>query len=780
MGKLSKFIEDLGQWITYIIRESSNHMISIVIIFLLLILLWFFPQTRDLLLVLNQPTKNHLGEMILFFSSLAVLAFLISNVNDYFYGNSNSLLPRDDIENAIIKNESIETYRSKEREDQKLYIRRVLPKVLGTFLILLTAFSVNNIGFSVSGDDTKNSFYKYLFIILSILLVLTLNLHFTRWFTGLFKDKKWANYAPITIAIICLVVIMGFGFFNKGDSDGDVVMLFVALLLFALFFFVVSVSYSKPILLFKEKVGGYAIALCTMIAFIAYITFLISPKLSHGFNPLSIVLISFIGIFSILTLIRYLGKVIKTPLVTLLTIFIFIWSGIIASNDNFKHYEVSNVAYDQANYNLKNRPQLEKYMASWIEDRIQYTDSIKKFPVIFVAAEGGGSRAGLWSLLVNSYLYEKDKDYFEKHLLSLTGASGGNVGNSIFYTTAYQNLLNKDTINFISNDKQFTYKASDFYQKNFLSSSVASFLGRDMLSSLSGISLRDDRAKILENEWETTYEEVFHENKTTNKLLLSSSFLSLSTNKKKLGITPPLLLVNTTHLQSGNHSTISNVIIDDRKFVPDITKDFLADYKDAYSDNKNYDNTSIKISTAMLLNARFPYVSPAGRVTNIGQFADAGYYDNIGSYSTHILVNTFKKVVSTHYPEYKDRFDVRVLIIANNPHEDKEEDSHDEKKMKEKEKKKEKEKDTIKYSSQLQAPINTILSATFAHPNELIKTYEKEYLVTSKKTDIYIKNDTITPILPLGRYLSDFAILSLEERLKNQDIIKKLDNILSN
>ncbi|PQJ79802.1 hypothetical protein BTO18_11730 [Polaribacter porphyrae] len=92
--------ESIRDWLVIIAKESKNHIASIIIIILLFFLLWFFLQTRDLLVVLNQPKEKHLFEMILFFSSITILSFLISNVNDYFYGKI-SLIPRDNKELAF-------------------------------------------------------------------------------------------------------------------------------------------------------------------------------------------------------------------------------------------------------------------------------------------------------------------------------------------------------------------------------------------------------------------------------------------------------------------------------------------------------------------------------------------------------------------------------------------------------------------------------------------------------------------------------------------------------
>jgi len=46
----------------------------------------------------------------------------------------------------------------------------------------------------------------------------------------------------------------------------------------------------------------------------------------------------------------------------------------------------------------------------------------------------------------------------------------------------------------------------------------------------------------------------------------------------------------------------------------------------------------------MLLNARFPFISSAGKAPSIRQFVNAGYYDNIGGTLTQELIEVFENI----------------------------------------------------------------------------------------------------------------------------------------
>lgn len=100
----------------------------------------------------------------------------------------------------------------------------------------------------------------------------------------------------------------------------------------------------------------------------------------------------------------------------------------------------------------------------------------------------------------------------------------------------------------------------------------------------------------------------------------------------------PVLCINTTRMQDGYPAVISNIAIDPLTFNNRI--DVLAGL------NHGRD---MKLSTAVVLGASFPYLSPAGRIDGIklqnGQakeypfyFVDGGYVDNSGAGVVHEMI----------------------------------------------------------------------------------------------------------------------------------------------
>jgi hypothetical protein len=216
------------------------------------------------------------------------------------------------------------------------------------------------------------------------------------------------------------------------------------------------------------------------------------------------------------------------------------------------------------------------------------------------------------------------------------------------------------------------------------------------------------------------------------------------------------------------------------KFVTDslnlnVFQDFLME-DDRHSANPN---SSIKYSTAMSLAARFPYISPVGRAKGVGQFMDAGYYDNIGGTVTRRLHQAFVSTLhsDTAFVDIKDMVKPVFLLITNNNSKSKTF----------------KDKESINYQPQIFAPAVGVLNATFAQVEEMKKTFGTDYLIESKRISVQLdsltleslhsftnNNDSVKPALPLGRYLSKTVIRAMEQNLiSNKEAKTVIDSLLN-
>jgi hypothetical protein len=764
-------------WLQLLVKQMAFNTLSIIFIIIVYLMLWIVPQINDLIVVIIQ-SENHWLVVPIFLSVLSVFAFLISSVNEFIYpeipDNLKAKMPNEQVQQfqhhqdklftppkdrkevfIELKNSDDNPITEEDFEEtSEEYLKRMFPKVLGTILILVAAFAVNNTAVQVYEENFWNIGHWGLLISI-VLLVLLTNKKIADWLLDKLGFILKASLFPIIVIGICLSVIFIFGFMNQGGSIRDVQLFFTSLLLLALFFIIVTTSYNTHILTLK-KYAFKVITFLTILIFCCYLYLFILPWGLKFLTPLSIVLICLVGVYSFLNLIRFFSARFKRfpslPLVLVVLAFLAI---ITTSRPGFNHYKASET---KTSIKLSDRITLEEYTKTWIQDRYQDIASStaeNPFPIIFVSSEGGGSRAGLWTFLVQSYLFDQNPDYFEKYLFSLSGASGGGVGNNLFYTQAYEILENSSATPLKypkENNEGFYYRASTIYNADYLSSSVASLLGRDSFVSITGLFPRsfEDRGALLENEWENGFSETFNRSAESS---LGAAYLAMmpeltELNRRNLNtidsIIPvesnsyirPLLITSVTHLQTGKRYIISPVDMKNSKYNMDVFPDLLEEYV-----KYNGDSTMIKRSTAMSMNARFPYLSPVARIDSVGQFGDAGYYNNIGG-GVSLRLQQALMMEMEKYPELKGKYSIRQLSVTN------------------------KEKKNFKYSSQLTAPLSMIANATFAHPKESESTFDNRFSIQSAETIIENEDgEKIKPFIPLGRYLSKNSVLSMEQRL---------------
>lgn len=274
------------------------------------------------------------------------------------------------------------------------------------------------------------------------------------------------------------------------------------------------------------------------------------------------------------------------------------------------------------------RMYLDTYINHWLKDKNE--DTVK---VYLVACEGGGIRAAYWSNEVLSELQEKWPD-FNKHTLAYSTVSGGTLG-----AIAYQLSIK------CSDDAKTSRDISRRFLKNdFLSPIMGYALFPDALQRFLPFPVAKlDRAVILEKTWENAWQEscpmkenYFQQGYLENKF----------TEADNLG---PLLLFNATHIETGKRVLVSPVKFGDNQFYQ-------------ATDLLSVTNKDLPLSSAVLLSARFPYLTPAGLIVDKsgekwGHIGDGGYYENLGI-STLLEVYTRLKTVSA-----KKKIPIKVSFI---------------------------------------------------------------------------------------------------------------------
>jgi len=278
-----------------------------------------------------------------------------------------------------------------------------------------------------------------------------------------------------------------------------------------------------------------------------------------------------------------------------------------------------------------NKASVRDYFIQWIKDRDTLINKSKEFPVYFVLSDGGASRSGYWVASVLGKLEDTSQHGFSKHLFCLSGASGGSVGNAAFFTLL-KDAADRPDKN-LPNNQSFIQAGKEYLRSDFLTYTLSRMLGHDFFVPMLPFNTGGDRAKALTDALEQAPKD-----SVLLKNQLQVPFSELAVYKNRVNTKLPILCVNTTRMQDGAPSVISTIAIDPLTFNNRI--DVLA---------RLNNNRDMKLSTAVVLGASFPYVSPAGRIDGLKflkdgpkefpfYFVDGGYVDNSGAGVVHEMI----------------------------------------------------------------------------------------------------------------------------------------------
>ncbi|MGB0999064.1 MAG: hypothetical protein ACPGVE_01870 [Flavobacteriales bacterium] len=332
-------------------------------------------------------------------------------------------------------------------------------------------------------------------------------------------------------------------------------------------------------------------------------------------SPLTYVIIGLSGLASIVIVINWLAyaKLKNFPLLAIVVLCI--------AGYNYSHTSESHsLDPHDAHISYNQRDSLKTYIRTWLtekKDRIEcYDDVGKKYPILFFNAEGGGSRGLIHTGLVHNAILEQYPNYFE-HIILMTGASGGQNGNSIFFASGGKTTLG-------------TKQAKAFFNNDFASSSLISLLGRDL------IAMKKGRGHILINQWDSVFNLTYPSQQRQLSEPLYNFYYDASGNL--VSPLPPLLLSSATSVQDGRHHYHSPFAFKDSNAL------FFGD-KDIHSHCKHWNNKKgYTIKQSMMLNSAFPVLSPIMRTSPHNQYVDAGLFESNGFLATFKFVESLKTV----------------------------------------------------------------------------------------------------------------------------------------
>ena len=293
---------------------------------------------------------------------------------------------------------------------------------------------------------------------------------------------------------------------------------------------------------------------------------------------------------------------------------------------------------------------LSKHIDGWLESRRSEIESAgSPYPVFIVSAEGGGIRAAFWTAGLLCAIQDAEPA-FSDHVLGISGVSGGSLGAATFAALVGEAQRNAIDV---------PQSAGDMGPLQTLAGQV---LGRDYLSPvLATMLIPDAAACLLHGEWaqdraavlERTFELGWRQAVGTDAFQDPMTALWRDDAIHRV----PTLFMNSTEAASGRRIVNSPVVLD-----PGLSS--------ALSLPVTIPPHTLRLSTAVLLSARFPAISP---IANLGETAedgplhvvDGGYVDNSGTLTAAEIVESL--AASAERLGLADRIRTVAIVITDEP-----------------------------------------------------------------------------------------------------------------
>lgn len=289
------------------------------------------------------------------------------------------------------------------------------------------------------------------------------------------------------------------------------------------------------------------------------------------------------------------------------------------------------------NVTVDNRPTLDSAFDYYFDYRLTSLSKLPEIdtvqniqvPVYIIAAEGGGSRSGSWTSCVLSCMEDTVSTFslrekFHNQVFAMSGVSGGTLGLMTYRGLLYHKLTGTATAN--ANKEHYEDLARKIFKSDYLSGMVATLLFGEVINSFSPVPMgnKTDRATTIEKSWESVFEKYLTTNTDNNYYKLGLVETARYTAKHNIWL--PHVFCNGTLMENGQlegqRAIVSDIKIDNLNFI-------------RATDVLSYANTDIANSTAAMVSARFPFISPLAKISRKDSIpfikvGDGGYYENSG------------------------------------------------------------------------------------------------------------------------------------------------------
>jgi hypothetical protein len=295
---------------------------------------------------------------------------------------------------------------------------------------------------------------------------------------------------------------------------------------------------------------------------------------------------------------------------------------------------------------VPSRRSLEQHAQAWIEHRRADIEAAPgAYPVIVVAAEGGGMRAAYWAATVLTGLHDRVPG-FSDHVFAVSGVSGGSVGASVYAALVHHQRAGGAPC---GQGPGMLGCAASVLSADLLSAPLVGALVGDVLRSTLRSTHWPDRARVLDGVLAAGWQ------KAVGTPLFSQGFVELWSDQA-LAPLVPLLTPNATSAVTGRRVVLLPM---PAASAPGADADWLFDAVQ-----------SLPLASATLVSARFPLVSPtallaAGPDRPPLRLVDGGYADNSGAATASDMMRTLLN--AARHAGLQDKLRPVALVLRNSP-----------------------------------------------------------------------------------------------------------------
>ena len=607
------------------IREKTYQLFRYRVILLGVVIfvvpIWVLDQGQDLLINSNSSDEG----VLLFVAVVCITAFLNWYLAKLFFEKKYTA-PLCPLVEPILADPIQQTAEKK------------VSRFLGVATIIVPAVAILNARHVLNISSWIDVLPPVLWLIglltlFFFLIKQDLTGHVYSWLEQKWGRPKSQTLLFSTLAILVLIIPGVIRFFIlKGESNtpDSLIYLFWQLILLA-FAFLVFVSARSFIFTAGSWMGGkigWPILLSACLLALLFILLNIFPlsvlALDCNYLSLPVLLSGIVFYILFFTLLIRLSLWTKINFVLLLFATALIIS--LSANNDYHAVKLS------SRPSLPKPPELGAYFKKWLLQRKDEIDQAPdSFPVFLVNTYGGGIRAAVFTNMVFSYLdscmitNRKDHKGFEHFVFSVSGASGGTVGAALQCAYRAQHLESSGNAYALDSFQRF-------YRHDFLTPVLSNMLGADTWASATSFHLWKDRSEIQENLWEGFARSELH-------LDLGQAFNALwdtsSLNQARYEV--PLLFSNTLNIDDGLKGICAPVTLETADFPGTIFIQPQIDALNTAHPKQADSRQSLSLITGAFLSARFPFISPSGKIGPGYHYMDGGAKDNSGAATSEAI-----------------------------------------------------------------------------------------------------------------------------------------------